>query len=58
MDWENLFTFGGFTVTYYTFQMAWEVIEKQGSYEIAFGWFYSRKKAKEFCLVKLRSKDR
>ena len=28
MDWSNRFTLGGFTVTYWTFQMAWEVIEK------------------------------
>ena len=28
MDWSNRFTIGGFTVTYCTFQMAWEVIEK------------------------------
>ena len=29
---------GGFTVTYCTFQMAWEVIEKQDDYEVAFRW--------------------
>ena len=28
MDWSNRFTLGGFTVSYATFQMAWEVIEK------------------------------
>ena len=30
MDWNNRFTLAGFTVTYSTFQMAWEVIEKKG----------------------------
>ena len=45
MDWSNRFTLAGFTVTYSTFQMAWEVVEKKGGYEVAFRWFYSRKKA-------------
>ena len=29
MDWSNRFTLGGFTVTYSTFQMAWELVEKK-----------------------------
>ena len=29
MDWSNRFTLGGFTVSYYTFEMALEVIEKK-----------------------------
>jgi len=58
MDWSNRFTLGGFTVTYCTFEMAWEVIEKRDGYEIAFRWFSSQKKAEEFYLVKLRSKYR
>ena len=28
MDWSNRFTFGGFIVSYSTFEMGWEVIEK------------------------------
>ena len=36
MDWSNRFTLGGFTVTYSTFQMAWEVVEKRDDYEVAF----------------------
>ena len=28
MDWRTRFTLAGFTVNYWTFQMAWEVIEK------------------------------
>jgi hypothetical protein len=33
MDWSNRFTLGGFTVTYSTFQMAWEVIDERGDNE-------------------------
>jgi len=40
----------GFTATYSTFQMALEVVEKRGGYEVAFTWFYSRKKAEAFCI--------
>ena len=50
MDWSNRFTLAGFTVTYCTFQMAWEVIEKKGDYEVAFRWFPSKQKAVNFCL--------
>ena len=50
MDWSNRFTIGGFTVTYCTFQMAWEVIEKQGDYEVAFRWFPSKQNQKIFAL--------
>jgi len=32
--------------------MAWEVIEKRDGYEVAFRWFYSRKKAEAFCYKK------
>jgi len=53
MDWSNRFTFGGFTVTYSTFQMTWEVIEKKGDYEVAFRWFYSKQKAEGFCLGRI-----
>ncbi|MDP6180067.1 MAG: hypothetical protein QGG48_09270 [Desulfatiglandales bacterium] len=53
MDWSNRFTLAGFTVAYSTFQMAWEVVEKKGGYEVAFRWFYSRKKAEAFCLRKI-----
>ena len=48
MDWSNRFTLAGFTVTYCTFQMAWEVIEKKGDYEVAFRWFPSKQKAENF----------
>ena len=57
MDWSNRFTLGGFTVTYRTFEMAWEVIEKRDGYEVAFRWFYSKKKAEAFCVIKLRTGD-
>jgi len=56
MDWSNRFTIGGFNVTYSTFQMAWEVVEKKEGYEVAFRWFYSRKKAEAFCLRKIAAK--
>jgi|TARA_B100001079_G_scaffold231723_1_gene211554 hypothetical protein len=48
MDWSNRFTLGEFTVTYFTFLMAWEVVEKLGGYEVGFRCFYSRKKAEAF----------
>ncbi len=41
MDWSNRFTLGEFTVTYFTFLMAWEVVEKLGGYEVGFRCFYS-----------------
>jgi len=50
MDWSKRYTLGGFTATYSTFQMALEVVEKRGGYEVAFTWFYSRKKAEAFCI--------
>ena len=50
MEWNNRFTLGGFTVTYCTFEMAWEVIEKRDGYEVAFRWFGSSKKAEAFFL--------
>ena len=56
MDWANRFTFAGFTVTYCTFQMAWEVIEKKDDYEVAFRWFSSKQKAEDFCLGRLGGK--
>jgi|TARA_B100001079_G_scaffold185397_1_gene159634 hypothetical protein len=36
--------------------MAWEVVEKKEGYEVAFRWFYSRKKAEAFCLRKIAAK--
>ena len=39
MDWSNRFNFGGFFVTYCTFQIPWEVIEKKVDYEVAFRRF-------------------
>ena len=49
MEWTNRFTHRGLTVTYSTFQMALEVIKKRDGYEVAFRWFYSRKKDEAFC---------
>jgi hypothetical protein len=54
MDWSNRFTIGGFTATRSTFQMAREVIEKQGDYEVAFRWFPSKQKAEDFCLGRIQ----
>jgi hypothetical protein len=56
MDWSNRFTLGGFTVTYSTFQMALEVVEKKEGYEVAFRWFYSKQKAEDFCLGRIKGK--
>jgi len=56
MDWANRFTLGGFTVTYSTFQMAWEVVEKQGDYELAYCWFYSQQRAEDICLGRIKRK--
>ena len=56
MDWSNRFTLGGFTVTYSTFQMAWEVVEKQGDYELAYCWFYSQQRAEDICLGRIKRK--
>ena len=43
----------GLTISYSTFQMAWEVIEKRDVYEVSFRWFFSKKKAKAFCAKNL-----
>jgi len=56
MDWSNRFTLGGFTVTYSTFEMAWEVVEKRDGYKVAFRWFYSKQKAEDFCLGRITGK--
>ena len=53
MDWSNRFTLGGFIVSYSTFEMGWEVIEKQGDYEVVFRWFPSKQKAENFCLGRI-----
>ena len=53
MDWANRFTLAGFTVTYSTFQMAWEVIEKREGYEVAFRWFRTWEQAEGSCVKKL-----
>ena len=54
MDWSNRFTFGGFVISYSSFQRGWEVIEKKGDYEVAFQWFPSKQKAENFCLGRLK----
>ena len=51
---EQLIQSGGFNVTYCTFQMALEVVEKKEGYEVAFRWISSRKKAETFYLRKLK----
>ena len=56
MGWSNRFTFEVFIVFYSSFQMAWEVIEKQGDYEVAFRWFPSKQKAEDFCLGRIGGK--
>ncbi|HJO46837.1 MAG TPA: hypothetical protein QF683_19525 [SAR324 cluster bacterium] len=48
MDWSNCFTPGGFTVTYCTFEMAFEVVEKRDGYEVAFRWFRTQNQADDF----------
>ena len=48
MDWSNRFTFEGFIVSYSSFQMAWEVVEEKGAYEVAFRWFPSKQKVEDF----------
>ena len=53
MGWSNRFTFEVFIVFYSSFQMAWEVIEKQGDYEVAFRWFPYKQKAEDFCLGRI-----
>ncbi len=56
MDWANRSTLGGFTVTYCTFEMAFEVVEKRDGYEFANRWFPSKKKAEDFCLGRIGGK--
>ena len=53
MDWSNRFTLGGFTVTYSTFQMAWEVVDKRDGYEVAFRLFPPKQKTEDFCHKKI-----
>ena len=59
MDWSNRFTFVGFTVTYCTFQMAWEVIEKaedDGRTEVSHRWFKNRESAEKWCVDRISGK--
>ena len=56
MGHANRFTLGGFIVTYSTFQMAWEVVEKKEGHEVAFRWFPSKEKAENFCLGRIKSR--
>ncbi len=56
MDWSNRFTLGGFTVTYSTFQMSWEVIEKtedEDRTEVSHRWFKNRKAAERWCVKRM-----
>ena len=57
MDWSNRFTIGGFTATRSTFQIAREVIEKQGDYEVTYRRFSSKQKVEEFCMRELLKKS-
>ena len=50
MDWSNRFTLGGFIVSYSSFQMAWEVIEKEGDYEVNLRLSSSKREAENFCV--------
>ena len=54
MDWSNRFTFGGFIVSYSSFQMAWEVIKKKGDYEVDLRWFSSKLKTENFCISRMK----
>ena len=56
MEWAKRFSLGGFTVTYSTFQMAWEVIEKtkdDDRTEISHRWFKNRKAAERWCVERM-----
>jgi len=56
MDWSNRFTLGGFTVTYSTFQMAWEVIEKaenEDRTEVSHRWFKNWETAERWCVKRM-----
>ena len=53
MDWSNRFTIGGFTVSYYTLNQMWEVIEKMEALEVSYRWFTLRKRAEAFCVRKI-----
>jgi hypothetical protein len=50
MDWANRFNLAGLTISYSTFQMAWEVIEKRDGYEVAFRWFHSIQRSEELVM--------
>ena len=52
MDWSNRFTIGGFTVTYSTFQMAWEVVTMTDGMEVAYRWFHTKERAEAFAINK------
>ena len=61
MDWSNRFTLGGFTVTYCTFKMAWEVIEKaedDDRMEICHRWFKNRELAERWCAKRMSGKKK
>ncbi|HJO43007.1 MAG TPA: hypothetical protein QF683_00025, partial [SAR324 cluster bacterium] len=56
MDLANRFTLGGFTVTYSTFQMAWEVIEKtenEDRTEVSHPWFKNWETAERWCVKRM-----
>ena len=56
MDLANRFTLGGFTVTYSTFQMAWEVIEKaenEDRTEVSHRWFKNWETAERWCVKRM-----
>ena len=56
MDWSNCFTFEGLIVSYSSFQMAWEVVEKaedDDRMEICHRWFKSWESAERLCVDRI-----
>ena len=56
MGWANRLSLSGLIVSYSTFRQMWEVIEKQGDYEVVFRWFPSKQKVDNFCLGRIKSR--
>ena len=50
MEWANRFSLGGFTVTYSTFQMAWEVLEKKAGIKLPSGGSSNGSRLKIFAM--------
>jgi len=54
MDWSNRFTLGGLTVTYSTFQMAWEVVKKRKGMKLPSGGSTHGRKRRHFASGRLQ----